>query len=108
MAAYSNDSPVLACSLTDAEVSERRAAARARLLPHVLDCRLNGLELLMEFPDVGALRSELETFVDIERQCCGFLDFAISSSGEKLTIRVAGPEGSQSTLQLFADAVGGV
>ena len=104
MRTNTNDSIELACSLTDTELRERRAMMRKALLPHVVDCRLRGLELAMVFSNVEALRSEVEQFVDLERQCCGFLTFTISPPGEKLTLNIEGPEGSQSTLEVFAEA----
>lgn len=107
MTADTNDAIDLACSLTDAELRERRSMARKALLPHVVDCRLSGLELTMVFSNVEALRSELEQFVDLERQCCGFLTFTISPPGEKLTLNIEGPEGSQSILKEFAEAASG-
>lgn len=107
MTSDTNDSIELACSLTDAELRERRAMIRKALLPHVVDCRLSGLELAMDFSNVEAVRSDVEQFVDLERQCCGFLTFTISPPGEKLTLNIEGPEGSQSTLKVFAEAASG-
>ncbi len=107
MTTDTNDSIELACSLTDAELRERRAMMRKALLPHVVDCRLRGLELARVFSNVEASRSEVEQFVDLERQCCGFLTFTISPPGEKLTLNIEGPEGSQSTLKVLAEAASG-
>ncbi len=107
MRTNTNDSIELACSLTETELRERRAMMRKALLPHVVDCRLSGLELAMVFSNVEALRSEVEQFVDLERQCCGFLTFTISPPGENLTLNIEGPEGSQSTLKVLAEAASG-
>ncbi|MGI9285548.1 MAG: hypothetical protein ACR2P1_09175 [Pseudomonadales bacterium] len=102
-----NDSIELACSLTHAELRERRAMMRKLLLPYVVDYRLAGRELALEFSMLRALRSKIEQFVELERQCCGFLTFTISPSGEKLTLKIEGPEGVQSTLNAFAEAASG-
>ncbi len=77
---------------------------RKALLPHVLDSRLSGLELVLEFSNFDVLRSTVEQFVELERQCCEFLTFAISPPGEKLTLKIEWPEGAQSTLREFAEA----
>ena len=105
MTADTDDSIELACSLTDAELRERRAMMRKALVPHIVDCRLTGCELVLEFSNSQALRSKVEQFVDLERQCCGFLAFTLSPPGEKLTLKIEGPEGTQSTLSMFAEAI---
>ena len=99
-----NKSIEVACSLTDVKLRERRAMARKVLLPHVIDCRLTGLKLALVFSDLEALRSDVEQFVELERQCCGFLTFTISPPGEKLTLNIEGPEGSLPTLKIFVEA----
>lgn len=105
MTADTNDSIELACSLTNAELSERQALARQALLPHVVDSRLTGCELTLSFSNLEALRSEVEQFVDLERQCCESLKFTISPPGERLRVKIEGPEGAQSTLSMFANAI---
>ena len=98
--------PVVACSLTDAEYKERRFEMRQQLIPHITRIEHSELSLLLAFNDTKVARSEVMTFVDLEQQCCGFLNFVVSPSGEQLTLTIDGPEGSQSTLKAFAVAAG--
>ena len=106
MANTANQSPSLACTLTDAELRERRATMRRILLPHVLACHSRDLELTMNFPNRESIREELDAFVDFERRCCAFLDFSITSTGENLLLTISGPDGSESTIRAFAEATG--
>ena len=78
---------------------------RKELLADVVECRLTGRQLVLEFRE--AVRSNVEQFVDLERQCCGFVTFTISPPGEKLTLNVEGPEGAESTLSALAEALSG-
>ena len=95
----------LVCTLTPLEVKQRRAEMRKKLLPSVISYHLEKLSLELTFSDEKSIRDELEQFVSLEQQCCGFLDFTISSSDSKLTLNIQGPSGSESTLMVFADAV---
>lgn len=99
------ESNALSCSLTDAEMTTRRILARKALLSHVTDYRLNELELLVEFANAEEIRSAVERFIELEQQCCGFLSFALSPPGGRLTVRIEGPEGSQPILRLFVEAL---
>lgn len=95
-------SPDIACSLNDEEFRRRRALARETLLPHLIGTeRLTG-GLALTFPDTAALRSRVETFVGLERQCCGFLTFTVSQSAERLVLTIEGPPDAQSTLDMLA------
>ena len=101
----STETNTLACLLTDAQMTARRILARDALLAHVAECRLNDLELIVEFADAQEIRSEVERFIELEKQCCGFLSFAVSPPGGRLTVRIEGPAGSQPVLRLLADAL---
>ena len=105
MLAQTNGRDELVCSLTNAQMRERRTSARAALLSRVADCRLQDRELVVEFVDAEKIRPEVETFVEFERQCCGFLSFSITSAGDRLTLRIEGPEGSQPVLGLLAEGI---
>lgn len=101
------ESSELACSLSDEEMRARRTIARTVLLARVTDCRLRGRELELDFEDTQEVRADVERFLNLERQCCGFLSFSISPPGKALTVRIVGPEGSQSVLKLLAEGMSG-
>jgi len=100
-----SNAPEIACSLTDEEFQARRAAAREALLPHILETKELECGLKLTFPDNDTLRSNVESFVCLERQCCGFLTFAVTPPEVGLTVTIKGPPEAQATLDLLATAV---
>ncbi len=96
----------VACSLTDAESRERRLLARGTLFPHITTAEKIATGLKLTFPNSDVVRSNLEEFVSLERQCCGFLTFDISPSEQGLVLTIDGPAEAQATLQKFAVALG--
>jgi hypothetical protein len=105
LVAVHNNAAEVDCSLTDEELQERRGMARESLLPHLVETKRleSGLELT--FPDTDAVRFSVETFVRLERQCCGSLTFTITPPSRGLTVTIEGPPESQATLEMFAAAV---
>ena len=95
----------IACSLTDREFRERRAMARKFLIPHIIKKEKFASRLRLTFPDTDALRSRVDTFVSLERQCCESLSFAVTPPHEGLSVTIEGPPEALPTLELFAAAV---
>lgn len=90
----------IACSLNDQEFRQRQAFVRGTLLPHLTGSERLTSGLRLTFP--AALRSSVETFVDLERQCCGFLTFTVTHPDESLVLTIEGPPEAQSTLDALA------
>jgi len=92
----------LSCSLTDAEMKERRKLVRAELLPKMNSFTelSNGLEVI--FP--ADLSEKVSEFVELEQACCGFLSFDTNVSGNEFHLSVTGPENAKETLKLFVSA----
>ena len=90
------DMPI-ACSLSKAELAERRVVLGA-LQVHCLEVRpladTRGLELRFA-PEAGILAT-LARVVDLERQCCRFLDFKldVAADGGPVSLTLAGPLGT--------------
>ena len=95
-----------ACSLNDAEFRERRALARRILIEKIAGVKRTENALTVTFEDSAALREELEHFVLLERQCCGFLDFVISDE-LPIELTISGPPEAAATIEMFARAVEG-
>ncbi len=95
----------LACSLTDREFRERRAMVRKSLLPQVLETSKLVSGLRLSFPETESLRSSVETFVSLERECCGFLTFTITPPEEGLLLTIEGPPEAQATLEMMAETI---
>lgn len=95
----------VACSLNEAEFDERRAVARKSLIPKVIDSRLSDTELILSFPKGEGIRAELERFISLERQCCGFLSFELRPGPASHTVCIKGPPEAAATLRIFAEAI---
>ena len=95
----------MACSLDSEARKDRRAFFRERLLADALRTirTKNGLRLI--FRNDPAVRREIETLVDLERQCCGFLDFALTEDPDRLELSITGPPGARAVLDEMASAV---
>ena len=87
----------IACSLSKAELAERRVVLGA-LQVHCLEVRpladTRGLALRFA-PEPGILAT-LARVIDLERQCCRFLDFGLSvaADGGPVALTLAGPLGT--------------
>ncbi len=99
--AEQTDTPTVACSLTDEALRRRRAMLRDSLLSHLAGSERWDAGLQLRFPDTTALRSHLQTFVDLERQCCGFLTFTITPAENRLVLTIEGPPAAQPTIDMF-------
>ena len=100
-----NHSSEIACSLTDDEFKKRRAMARKYLVPHIIKTERLASGLRLSFHESADLRSRVDTFVNLERQCCGFLTFAVTPPDGGLSVTIQGPPEAQSMLEMFAEAV---
>jgi len=99
----------VSCSLNGAEFHERRTLARRTLLPKVTAGRRIEDGLMLTLNGGPSLRSELETFVSLERQCCEFLKFTISEkvdeSRSQIELRITGEPEAAATIEIFAQAM---
>ena len=93
----------IACSLNGEEFRDRRSLVRSTLLPHLISIERLESGLKLSFPDRPPLRSDVETFVDLERQCCGFLSFAVTRIDAHLVVIIEGSADSQRMIDKFAD-----
>lgn len=99
------DAPEIYCSLTSDEFRQRRSMARKALLPHLVEARRLECGLRLVFPESDALRSKVEEFIALERQCCATLTFAASPPEEGLIVTIQGPPEAAATIELFANAI---
>ncbi|MGI9285127.1 MAG: hypothetical protein ACR2P1_07035 [Pseudomonadales bacterium] len=95
----------IACSLTDEEFRDRRAMVRKSLLPQIIETSKLASGLRLSFPDTELLRSSVETFVNLERECCGFLTFTITPPGEGLVLNIEGPPEAQAALEMMTEVI---
>lgn len=89
--------PDIACTLNNNDMRSRIKIIRQTLLPHVTN-RVelsNGQQL--SFFNKSSLKTELETLIQLENQCCSFLDFKLSEgkNGDQLVLEVTGPKAAK-------------
>ena len=95
----------IACSLNDEEFRKRRGRIRESLLAHVVQTEKLESGLRLIFAPTKALRTDLETLVELERQCCGFLSFTIASHETGLMLSIEGRPEAQATLATLAACI---
>jgi hypothetical protein len=95
----------LACSLTNAELQERRATVLQQVRSAVVEVRELENGYAYSFPATGDWLGKLAGLIDLERQCCPFLRFrlTVEADGGPLWLEMTGPVG---TKEFLADVFG--
>lgn len=90
----------LACNLTSAELEERRRTVLEKLRDGVVEAKELADGYSFSFTSEGNRFKELAEMIDVERQCCPFLQFRItlSAGNGPLTLEITGPEGTKDFL----------
>ena len=92
----------IACSLTDEDFRRRREMVRETLRPLVVAREPLDDGLRLTFSDDAASRAQVETFVALERRCCGFLTFTTEADDDGLRLTITGPPEARRMLEAFA------
>ena len=61
--------------------------------------------LRLTFRSAAGLKQEIEEFVRLEQQCCGFLTFTLTTGKEGLDLHIQGDANSAAVLDMFVDAL---
>ncbi len=87
------------CTLNENELTTRRQLVRETLLSHLLSVTdiENGVELTFS----SEAEKHIEKFIELERDCCSFLTFTVTSSQESVRLEVSGSAEAESTLDMF-------
>ncbi len=95
--------PVIACSLPGADLDERRARWKA-----LVDCAFHERVLLptgvrLSFLPGDGVESELRALAELERECCSFASFRVSTPRNVVTLDVtAEGDGVAAVREIFA------
>ena len=84
------DAIVVACSLEQHELSERRQrwqALSARALIEIVTSQ-RGLPLIVHAG--RGVEHELYALAALERECCAFADWSVRSTGEEIELEISG------------------
>ncbi len=97
--------PIIACTLTSKEMGARVARVENELLKEVL--RSEELEngYALWFPVAPGRLQRLAEFVELESQCCAFLDFEIrlGAGAHEVALVLTGPEGTKEVLRALME-----
>ena len=95
--------PVIACSLGQEELAERRARWHALADEGLIERVETATGVRLAFRSGSAAERELRELAALERQCCAFARFDVSVSGEELLLDVsAPPEGVPAVQAMFS------
>lgn len=94
-----NNLPV-ACDLTSADLQERRRTVLEKLRDAVVEVKELADGYIYSFASEGNRFKELADMIDLERQCCPFLQFRlnVAAGGGPLQLEITGPEGTKDFL----------
>jgi hypothetical protein len=81
--------PPIACTLGREDLAARLARIRQLTREHLRSHELQGTTLRLHYNAVAS--EELAQIVELERQCCAFLDFDLSTKGAEVELVVEGP-----------------
>jgi hypothetical protein len=95
-----NDLPI-ACSLTSAELQERRQTILKQLRSAVVEVRELESGYAYSFPSGGQWLSEIGSMIELERQCCPFLQFrlTVEANGGPIALELTGSAGTKEFLK---------
>jgi hypothetical protein len=94
-----NDLPI-ACSLTGAELQERRRTVLQNLKRLVVERREIKDGFAYSFQSDGQRLFEIASMIDLERQCCPFLRFhvTVEPGNGPIILELTGPDGTKEFL----------
>jgi len=87
--------PVIACTLTETELANRKQDIRQNLLTQLKENNelANGYQLV--FANKTEIKEDIALFIAAEQQCCSFLNFELSNESNQLVLDITGPEGTK-------------
>jgi len=96
-----NASNVIACSLTEPDLRERKEMLRSALSPFLTQATFAAGTSRLAFSKPDVTRKMLEDMILLERECCPFFSFDLSESSSNFQLNVTGPEGSEDMVRDF-------
>lgn len=96
----SNKIPIV-CTLTDNELQARRKVYLDKLAALLIDSTELENGLVFRFPLETSVLRDLTEIIDLERQCCPFLDFKLElkSGNDFVSVELSGAEGAKETIK---------
>lgn len=95
-----SDESAQVCNLPSEALAERRAMIKAEIAPYVRRTEELPNGLAWEFDQNPAMRARLEQLIELERRCCGGLEWSLQGLRGADTIRLV-VEGIDPRSELF-------
>jgi len=91
----------VACSLTEAELQERRRDVLQKLRSVVAEVRETEDGYVYQFPSKPLAITELANLVELEHECCPFLAFrlTVEPGDAPIQLEITGPQGTKDFLR---------
>ena len=91
----------IACSLTDAELRERRESVLQKAAAGLLEVQELENGYRYHFPAEDAWLHLLTDIINLERKCCAFLSFklVVESDSDSFWLELTGPEGTKEVIK---------
>jgi hypothetical protein len=95
----------IACNLTSTELQERRRAILKKLGDAIIEVEELADGFDYYFSAEGNRFKELADMIDLEHQCCPFLQFrvTVTAGGGPVRLEITGPEGTKEFLASMFD-----
>lgn len=92
-----NKSGELVCKLTPSELQKRKKTALKSLNDQTVEKKESENGYAFKYPGTDEVLEEITEFIKTERECCSFLVFNFSISGDKSEawLELTGPEGTK-------------
>ena len=99
----------IACTLDPAAKRERRALLERELVPAIAGWDELDTGYVLWFDRGEGRLATLARFVELESECCAFLDFEIRlrSGGERIALELTGPDGTKEMLRPLIESASG-
>ena len=91
----------IACTLTDAEFQQRRAGVLRRIREQVQSLKPLDAGYAFEFAADEAVLEDVFRLIQLERQCCAFLQFELTlePGNGPVWLSLTGPDGTKAFLE---------
>jgi hypothetical protein len=98
-----NSSAVIACTLSPDDMPRRAAEIGALGRETLLAVERSEARATLRFRRDPATRARVERIVALESECCAFIDFELSDTGNALVLTLQTPNGGEPALHMLVD-----
>lgn len=94
---------MIACTLGPDDMPAREAEIRALGREALLAVERSEARATLSFRRDPAIRARIERIVALESECCAFIDFELSDTGNALVLTLQTPNGGEPALHILVE-----